>query len=240
MDFREAPISSDNRPYFAPNMFPLGYLTEFTGTSDDVANGVKADGDLLTLSSTVVETKTLDMQFIAKYYLAGGAASWKGAVLGDWVKFELHAPATVGTSNEGAGVYDKYALGGGANMFIPNATQTGDWDLNLTEKLNANVDFTKVVPVPASAQNGFFDWDVDTGLVTLNAGQKGRYNIFDFDVGMHAFVQKVPLVGESSQLYTVPAVKPYLCLPHWRIRLAIYNSTAKTLELAAFIYRGVL
>ena len=233
--------TSDNRMYSAPNLFPIGYLTQFVGVADDVTNGVEGEGNLLTLSSEEVETAELDFQFIKKFYLAGGSASWKGAVVGDWIKFELHAPATPGISNEGAGAYDKYPIGGGINLFIPNATTEGDWDLNLTEKLNSNVDFTKVVPVPAAGGNtGFFDWDQDTGAVTLNTEQKGRYNLFDSIMPMHEFVKKVPLLGDSVEPFTVPAVKPYLCLPHWHIKLSAYNSTVKRLDVAAFIYRGVL
>jgi len=241
VDLKRPPMSSDNRPYTAPNMFPMGYLTEFTGVGDDVTNGVIGGGALLALSSTIVEEKDLSFQFIRRFYLAGGAATWKGAVLGDWVRFGLHAPATVGTSNPGAGAYVKVevAPSSGMHVYVPHPTAQGNWDLNLTEKLNSKVGFTKVVPVPASNQDGFFDWDMNTGDVALNVLQKGRYNLFDFDVPMHTFVQKVSIIGESSQLFTVPAVKPYLCLPHWHIKLTINNSTAKILDLGAMIYRGV-
>ncbi len=239
MDLRRPPMGSDNRPFIAPNMFPLGHLTQFVGVADDIVNGVVAGGNLLVMSSSAVEEKSLDVQFLSKFYLAGGAASWKGCIAGDWVSFSLHAPATVGTSNPGAGVYDKYPLGGGMNMYIPNATQTGDWDLDLTEKLNENVAFTKVIPVPASNQDGFFDCDPDTNVVTLNTTQAGRYNLFDFDVPMHTFVQKVPMLGDSLELFTVPAVKPYMCLPHWHILIKINNSTVKDIEFGAMLYRGI-
>lgn len=239
MDLRRPPMGSDNRPFIAPNMFPLGHLTQFTGVADDIENGVAAAGDLLVMESSVVEEKTLDVQFLSKFYLAGGAASWKGCVAGDWVNFSLHAPATVGSSNPGAGVYDKFALGAGMNMYIPNATQQGGWDLDLTEKLNENVAFTKATPVPAPGQDGFFDYEPDTNVLTLNVTQTGRYNLFDFDVPMHTFVQKVPMIGDSLELFTVPAVKPYLCLPHWHVTITISNSTEKNVEFGAMLYRGI-
>jgi len=239
MDLKRPPMSSDNRPYIAPNMFPLGYMTQFSGVADDIDNGVEAAGLFIALSSSVVEEKSMEAQFLSAFYLAGGAAAWKGAVFGDWVKFELVAPLTAGTPHEGAGAYDKFAVGSGMYMYIPNATQEGDWDLDLSEKLNPNVDFTKVVPVPSSDNTGFFDWDMETGVVSLNVSQQGRYNLFDFAVPLHTFVQKVALIGDSHQLFTVPAIKPYLCLPHWRVKLVLNNSTEKTLDLGAFLYRGV-
>lgn len=239
MDLRYSPRGTDGRPFISPNIFPVGYLTQFTGVSDDIDNGIEGGGNLLVLSSSVVEEISLEVQFLRAYYLAGGAASWSGAVAGDWVGFQLVAPATAGTSNPGAGAYDKYAVGTGVHMYIPNATQTGDWDLDLDETLNENVDFTKVVPVPADNADGFFDWDRDTGVVTLNASQTGRYNLFDFLVSMHAFVKNVPLIGSSSSPFTVPAIKPYLCLPHWHVKITLNNSTAKALSLGAFIYRGI-
>jgi len=239
VDLRRAPVGEDNRPYYAPNMFPSGHLTQFTGIYDDVENGVESGGDLIGISSSETEEASQTIRFIRQFYLGGGAAVWKGAVFGDWVSLALFGPATAGTSNEGAGVYDKYPIGAGMNMYIPNATQTGDWDLNLSEKLNENVSFTKVVPIPATAQDGFFNYDKSTGVVTLNPTQTGKYNLFDFKVPLHVFVNKVVLVGDSVELFTVPAIKPYLCLPHWEIKLTVYNSTAKSLELGATLYRGV-
>ena len=239
VDLRMPPSSNDSRPFVAPTMFPVSYMAQFTGVSDDIVNGVVAAGDPITVSSTTVEVALIEVQFISKYRLAGGEAVWKGATIGDWVSFSLAAPGTTGTSNSGAGVYDKYALGAGMNMYIPNATQTGDWDIDLDEKFNSNVDFTKAVPVPALSLDGFFDWDMDTGVLTLNASKEGRYNLFDFELPLRTFVQKVPLIGESSQMFTVPAIKPYMCLPHWHVHLTVNNSSEKTLDFGAFLYRGL-
>lgn len=234
-----SPRSADNKRFYAPDMFPVGFMAQFTGIGDDIDNGVTAGGDLITISSTQVEEKELCIQFLTRFHLAGGAATWKGAVLGDWVSFALHAPGTAGTSNSGSGAYDKYSLGTGMNMYIPNATQEGDWDLDLDEKLNSNVDMAKVVPVPAPGMDGFFDWDMYTGVVTLNASKLGRYNLYDFEIPLRTFVQKVPLLGDRPQMFTVPAIKPYMCLPQWHISLLLNNSTAKTLELGVFLYRGL-
>lgn len=239
VDLKRGPTASDNRPYFAQNMFPPGHFAQFVGKGDDITNGIEESGNLFALSSSSVETASVDIRFLEKYYLIGGAASWGGAVAGDWVDMRLKGPATSGTSNPGGGVYDKYALGGGANMFIPNATQTGDWDLNLSEKYNENVDFTKVVPIPAASKNGFFNFDSDTGVVSLNTAQTGSYNLFDFEVTLHAFVRKVPLVGVSQLGFTVPSVKPYLIIPQWKMVLSLNNSTSKDLELSAMFYRGI-
>ena len=236
----EAPKTDDDRPYYAPNLFPLGALTDFRGVADDVTNGVERAGSLFTLTTSSAEDVNLEFQFIKYGYIAGGHIQYKGAVLGDYVSYAIHSPATVGTENTGAGAYDKYQVGAGAYMYIPNATTTGDWDLNLTEKLNANVDFTKVAPVPAPAGDGFFDWNEVTEAVTLNALQKGKYNLFDFDVTLGRFVNNVPLLGDDHFPLTVPAVKPVKLLPHWHHKVTLHNSTAKQLDMAWIVYRAAM
>ena len=241
MDLRRAPMTDDNSPYISPNMFPLGSITHFCGIADNVTTGVEKGGDLFTVESAIVEDKEFDFQFVRWSYIAGGHIFYKGSVLGDAVSFETRVPATVGISNPGAGWYHKYEIvpSSGMHIYAPSATQTGDWDLDLTETLNANVGFTKAAPVPSPGYNGYFDYDVDDpDKVTLNTDGKGGYNLFDFAMQLDEFVSKVPLLGDDHFPLTVPAVKPVKLLPQWTFRVTLHNSSEKDLEFAFVLYRA--
>jgi hypothetical protein len=232
----ENPRAADGKLYVSPDMWPLGTLTNFSGAADDVANGVEG-ADFLGLESTQIEDKTKTLQFIVPSYLAGGHVQYKGAVLGDHVSFKTLVPGTVGTDvGVGQGSYAKSAIGGGINVFVPYPG--GGWDLNLTEKENANVVFTKVRPVPSPGSEGFFDWNPMTGVVTVNAAQKGGFNLLDADIVINELVTKVGIIGDDHFPLTVPAVRPVRLLPQWKFVVTLHNSTAKTLQLGAMLYRG--
>ena len=119
--------------------------------------------------------------------------------------------------------YGYLTLPDNVNMFIPNATVEGDWDLNLAEPLNANVDFTKAVPVPAAVGTGFFDYDISSNTLSFNAEQTGGYNLFDVPLPISKHVNEVPLLGEGKGCTTVPAVKPAMCLPHWKFKATLHH-----------------
>jgi len=230
------PRAADGKLYVSPDMWPLGTLTNFTGAADDVANGVVGT-DLLAVESTEVEDKAKTLQFIEASYLAGGHIQYKGGVLGDHISFKTMVPGTVGTDvGAGQGSYAKVPIGGGINVFVPYPG--GGWDLNLTEKENANVQFTKVRPVPAPGSDGFFDWNPVTGVVTVNAAQKGGFNLIDGDLMINELVTKIAVIGDDHFPLTVPAVRPVKLLPHWKFVVTLHNSTAKTLQVAAMLYRG--
>ena len=234
-DIKE-PRALDGKLYVSPDMWQIGTITNFTGAADDVTNGIVGT-DLLAMESTQVEDKEKTFQFIEISYIAGGHIQYNGAVFGDHVSFRTVVPGTAGTSvGAGNGAYAKSPIGGGLSVFVPYPG--GGWDLDLTEKENAHVSFTKVRPVPSPGNHGFFDWNEDTEAVTVNAQQKGTYHLIDGDVVINKFVTRIAIIGSDHFPLTVPAVRPVRLLPHWRHVVTLHNSTAKTLQLAAMLYRG--
>lgn len=231
------PQDIDGRKYVAPNLFPLGVLTNFCGASDDVAAGTIGT-ELLAFTSDAVEDAVTEFQFVQWSYLAGGHLAYSGFVLGDNISLTVYSPATVGTENVGAGDYNKVDVGGGAHIFVPVAVGTGNWDLDLTELENANVAFTKVRPVPAPGGTGYFDWDPDTEAVTVNAAGTGGYHLFDVDVPLNEFVTKLPLLGTDHFPLIVPAVKPIRVLAHWVFKVTLHNTTEKLIQVASTLYRA--
>jgi hypothetical protein len=232
----ENPKSEDGKIFVAPNMFPLGVITNFCGVSDDVENGIIGGGDMFIVSSIQQGETEKIFGFVDWSYLAGGHVMFSGATVGDWVSFLTYCPATIGTYVEGYGMFNKYPVGVGVNIFIP-AAGDGYWNLDLDEKENANVNFSKVKPVPADGI-GFFDWNENTEEITINYNGKGGYHLFDVIMPLNEFVSKVPLLGNHTLPLIVPAVKPIKILPHWKNKITLYNSSNKSLNLTALFYKA--
>jgi len=248
MDLRQKPQTSDGKPIILTNMFPGNVLSNHPGSPDDITTGARFGGDMFLLSQASQGDTYREFQFIEWVYIAGGGIQWLNAEPGDWIDYRIYAPASPATSAPGSGSYAKYEFipGSGMHMFIPQPS--GGWGLNLNEKLNEYVNITKVTPVPAADEdsgeaNGFFDWDHDTGVVTLNTQQKGGYNLFDCPMPISRYVPKYPMLVPSfgpSNIFTVPAVKPKRLLPHWKHRVTIHReaSSANTLYVAWALYVG--
>lgn len=231
------PVTSDGKPIFLPQLFPGDVIPLFLGCADDPITGIRFGGTRFAVATSLAEDVVVEWQFIEWVYLAGGNVWATGQDVNDWISYEMSAPATVGTSNPGAGGFNKVTVAAGVNLYVPAVN--GNWDLNLTEKLNANVGFTKVVPVPSEDVEGngtgFFDWSADTEVVTLNIEQKGHFNLFDVEIKLAKHVQKVPLLGGHVD-FTVPATKPKRILAHWKNKAIIHNDSAKLLKVAWYQY----
>jgi hypothetical protein len=233
------PRTSDGRIIFLPSTMADSLEVQFTGCGDDITNGIRNGGVDFKKTANTAGTYDVDFQFMENVDIAGGGVLYTGANLGDYVHYSINAPATVGTENAGSGVFDKFNVGGPYNMYVPNATQEGDWDIDLEELLNENVSFTKAVPVPASANDGFFDYDRDTGILNLNAEQGGRYNLFDFDITMARFINKIWLVGaHHHNLIVAASYGAKKLLPQWTHRVTINRVGEGVLDVAWYIFIG--
>ena len=223
------PRTSDNKPIVIASQFNGSVRPVFSGVGDNIASGVRFDGELFQMESDRGggEVRTQDWQHMEWLYIAGGMVAPVGGTLGDWFTYEIVAPASPATSNPGAGAYDKADIGGGVNVFVPNGTITGDWDLDISAKLNANVGFSAVVPVPSSTQTGAFDWDPSTELVTPNLAGQGLFNLFDAEIHLVTFAAKLP-VGDLCTDLRLNTVKPKRLLAHWihRVTWNITNPVA--------------
>ena len=222
------PRSSDGKPILLPNIFPGPVVLYYAGSADHATNG-RGAGDVFLLSSTQAEDKALEFAFNDWVYLAGGYIRWTGAVAGDWVSMKLIAPATPVTAapqNDG----NCNIVSG---IIVP-AAANGAY----------NVDLTQAVPVPAQAAatgdteggpNGYWDWDEpQTGKGTVTpSGTPGsaKWHLVAAAVDLTRFVSKLPMLGNGELDAMIPAIKPKKILPHWKMRVDLHNSTAKSLDL---------
>lgn len=185
----------DDRVLMADNRIPPGYSLSVRGEADDIANGAYGDGLELHFDSS---NKDKTVQLLNHYYIIGARAIWENCSLDNYFKARLYAPATVGTN--ATGDFTKAATGLGFNMFVPLQTpDSGDWDLDLTEKLT-NTNILKNALVPVAGNTGFFDYDSDTNVITPNYTMEGGYNLYDVDINLHSFGRKVwGRAGSGSQ-----------------------------------------
>ena len=122
-------------------------------------------------SATAQGEDNIEFQLMEWVGMIGVRGVFINATFGDWVGYQVYSPAQpsgVITSNDVDGEYDKQALGGGLNRFIPHDSAETRWDLDITTKYNSNVDFTKAVVAPAAITNaGYFDFNKDSNLISM-------------------------------------------------------------------------
>lgn len=212
----------DGREMHAVNRIPSGYTVYPAGSGSDIINGAYQGGSLMKMNQA---SPDCTFQFKEPWYAIGGRAYFEDCDMDDLIQAWLVAPPTNGINGAG-GDFTKFPLGGGVNMFVPTPSGAGDWSLDLTEKMNANLDFTKCVPVKAAKKDGFFDYDHMTDTLTVNAEQKGGFNLFDTQTVMFKFCHDCYAKkgdGRESNLETTGVVGKIL-LPHWKIKFKFQTS----------------
>lgn len=215
----------------AVNRIAPGFTIYLTGKGDGVATspGYRT-GDSLAFDAN---NKTKRFQIKNAWYLLGGRIVWEGADLDDYMGAKLIAPATAHGVNA-AGDADKVALGGGANMYVPAAPGAGAWTLDLTAK-HASTDVLKCVPVPSVTNTGYYDYDVDTNVLTVNPdwngnpnSQTGSHHLYDFELTMMqlaAYVWGKKQDGGESSLDVTEVIGKTLLSP-WVVQIDL--NTVKT------------
>lgn len=234
------PRTKDGRRIHLMSAIGEDQEVQFCGQGDDVTNGIRLGGQDFKTTVLSAGDTTVTWQYLEWVSVCGGSVWYLDANDGDYIHYDIYAPATTGTENVGAGAYDKYDLGGGYCMYIPNAADEGDWDLDLDETYNENVVFKKVVPVPMS--NGFFDWDQETYAVTLNADGQGRYNIFDFPIHLTRIIHKEWLIPASAAMTSNFTEAGFYgakqLLPNYEHKVSIHRVGTGDLKLWWRIFKG--
>ena len=197
------PIQSDGSPYFSPCMFPTGVYLYITG-ADDSEVPFKAE-------SEAAGDVSQDFSFNDWVLIAGGGMIFQGAAIGDSATVVVFCPATpvvLNPSNTG----NCNVVSG---VIVP-AAGNGAYDVNL-----ANVN-----PVLTPLHDGYWDWNFPiTGKGTVVPGVPGAAgaHLIAADYSLIRFVNKAPMLGSGSLDFTIPAIEPKICLPHWKIRVTLHN-----------------
>jgi hypothetical protein len=222
----------------ADNRLPPGYTVYPTGIADALqASGYRA-GTALKFDAN---NKVRRFQMLNHWYGIGGRAIWEGADLDDYLNGFLKAPATSHGVNT-AGDFNKYAVGGGINMFTPAAPGAGAWSLSLTEK-HTGTQVLKCVPVPSSTGTGFFDYDSQTNVIAVNATQTGGYNLFDTELTLHCFGAGCwgakSNGGSAETKLEIPGVVGKLLFNSWVIEFTLVTTKTADIKVGFIMITGV-
>jgi hypothetical protein len=224
-----APDVEGGTPVVAANTWPIEQSVMWCGAGDDVTNGTVGGGTDFKASQTTTGDLVVESQFIGIVRLGGGQVCWRNCEFGDYGEFLVYAPATSNiVENTGSGAYAKLEVMTGVNMMVAPGTPGSDgpnWDINLTEKLNANVDFTKAVPVPAKGGDGFFTYVKETDTLTYTPGT-GNHNLFDVDINLSMFIRRLWLIGGGQMDLTVVDNIPAFLLPQWKTKVTLHRDDA--------------
>lgn len=217
----------DGKLIVLPDIFNLGTYMNVSGVADDVANGARFSGsDLKITCSAQGEATALEFQLMECVGMVGARGVYANATFDDWIGLEILAPAQpsgVITENVGAGDYEKIVVVPGyLNKFKPKTN--GDWDLDITSKLNANVSFTKAVVVPSATKTGYFDYNKISNILVVNSAGLGGYDIYDASVPLGKLGVKIWIIGDDQICMNIPAVRPRDILPHWKFKLRAYDA----------------
>lgn len=197
------------------NRVPNGYSVYVTGRADDITNGTYRAGTRMKFNDS---NTTREFQMLDHYYAIAATAHWgPNASIDNYFNAVLYAPATTGLTNT-TGDYDKVNLGGAYNLIKPVTAGTGSWSMDLTAKLT-NTSILKATPVPVSGNNGWFDYDSSTNVLTANLSQTGGYNLYDFDVDLHAFGESIWGIKDGISGVNVEGLVGKLLYNCWIIKI---------------------
>jgi len=228
--------TTDGREIVAINRIPAGHTIYPTGQGDAISsNGYAAGTELIFDASNKVKR----FQMLGHWYGIGGRIVWEGADMSDHINAVLKAPATAHAVNE-AGNVTKIPLGGGAHLFVPVPENGGDWNLDLDAKFTGT-SVLKCTPVPVVGNNGFFDYNSDTNVLTPNYTQTGSHNLYDFEASMFRFVHKCwgrKQDGAESSL-EIPDVVGKLLLNTWVVEFTLVTAKESGIKVGVIMISAV-
>lgn len=216
----EDPRTSDGRRIFLPAIYRGSIDPMFIGSDDD--------GNPFLLHwiapPLLEDTKFMEWGFHDWIYVGKGLITFKNAGPGDQMTVTIKAPATVTSSTPGTGNCNKVPIGGGVNILVPAPGNDGTHTVQDTDK----------VPVPASNEDGYWDWDTpDIGKGLVSAGVPGAslYHLMDQDIYLVKWIRDIQLIGDGSKDLD-PKIKSRRILPHWIFRVDVTNKSLSLLQVA--------
>lgn len=222
--------TSDGKNIVTSNALPEWCVLGMVGAGDSAT--VIGAGNRFEMSTNDPENDdTLNFSFIDPVYVLAGTGIILDAKLGDYIRFEVCAPASSPVSNEGAGNCDKVDTGSGFNIIVP--AENGDWDIDVD---SANV-------VPAANGDGHWDWvmtQTGRGTLTPNATATGGYNIYDNGMYLNMFATDVPLLGTNIVVdFGIENIRAKMISPHWDWNVTLHcDNSNHTVQVGFFLKAG--
>jgi hypothetical protein len=160
------------------------------------------------------------------------------AKLGDYLRFEVYAPPTVGeAAPSGDGNCNKVPTGLGFDIFVPGTPGGCYWSLDLES------DDCHLVPNQDGA--GFWDCDVPNigpGTTVPSYTQEGQYDLYSVGMRLNKFATDVPILGTDIVLnFGISNVRAKMIPPHWHWLVSLYrgaDTPEHTVNVAFYLQVG--
>jgi hypothetical protein len=222
----DSPEEIDGKLLVTPTPSPgKGWKTYYTSAGDHVTNG-RGKGDELSLDMAGGgDTLVADITFNEPTFMHDGQITWNPAEFShtDSFSVSLIMPATPLTSTPGTGNCNLAPVGAGINIIVPAA---GDGSHTL--------DLATAVPIPSTAQTGYFDADMTTGVLSFSSTPgNAKFNLFDFQIQTF-FIPKI-VMGNPRGVFDVDAYQSEWVSHHWSIRMECTKNSAGTANVCGWV-----
>jgi hypothetical protein len=211
----ENPIAYDKKiiVHSSPRPLTPKTYTHYMGRGDDLASALHGESDVqfaITCSGAYAEA---DFYFITdgQVYMRGAAFGWENCAWGVEVSAEMYSSPTL-----------LYAAESG-NFLKVNEYHRIYYDVEDGEYSFAD----NPVPVPALDANGnpvgYWDLSADGSSLVPNPTISGAYDLYDVEVQVARFVQKIPMYGTNYTLKSLESDDIEYMPPGYFMRMCIWN-----------------
>lgn len=232
IDLTVSPVAFDGKPLVTSNALPEWCILCMVGAGDLVSE--IGGGQKFQLSKEGVGDTSIEWQFVDSVYATSGTGIINNAKLGDYIDFNVYAPASSATSNPGGtGNCNVAPTGMGFNIIVP-AAGCGYSDIDLD---------SDAVLVSVPAEDGYWDWDyppTGRGTISPNCETKGKWNLYDVGMNLSLFTVKLPIMGHDVAIdFGIQNVRAKMIPPHWKWKVTLHSDTeGNTAEICFFLMMG--
>jgi len=220
INLKRPPETFDGKQLVTTNALPEWCILNQAGRGD-LADGI-GTGPLFMMQTDDVDTPdTLEFNFIDAAYVTSGIGLIDGAQLGDYLRFEVFAPPTVGEAAPGGdGNCVKYPTGQGFDIYIPSPG-VGNWNVDL-ESTDSHL-------VPDPDGEGFWDCAVPhtgPGVIKPNYMMQGGYDLYSIGMRLSKFAIDIPIVGSNVAVhFGIENVRAKMIPPHWHWLVTLFRGS---------------
>jgi len=236
INLKRPPETFDGKQLVTANALPEWCILNQVGRGD-TAEGIGLGPFFMLSNDSVSAPTTLEFSLIDAAYVTSGVGVVQAAKLGDYLRFEVIAPATVGEAAPGNnGNCYKYPTGAGFDIYIP-APGVGNWNLALSSA------DCHLVPNPDG--EGFWDCDVPNtgpGTIVPNYTMRGQYDLYSIGMRLNKFATDVPILGTDIVLnFGISNVRAKMIPPHWHWIVSLFrgpDTPEHTVNVAFYLQVG--
>lgn len=214
------PLTYDNKVIVHSSPRPLTpkTYTHYMGRGDDLASSLHGESAVafaITCTGTYGEA---DFKFISDgmVYLRGASFGWENCAWGTEVSAEMYADLTPLYTAPSGNLFEVDAY---HRIYMPNE---GGVPTGGTYSFAGNP-----VPVPATDANGVpaGHWNVSADGLSLDYSPttSGAYDLYDIEVQVARFVQKIPMYGTNYTLKSLESDDVEYVPPGYFMRMRIWN-----------------